>query len=216
MSPRPASPRTWRRSAGGHRHGHDLWHGGCLFAVGGAHPRTANRRTDRVHRSVVEMCVTPPLRGKRLELMWLHNCPGYTSTGGPWITPEMAMQQISGRRHEWRAESVSRASAAPEVDPRGDMLFPMVTSKPACGENPSSPVAPTTGATSPCWRVPAEGVIAKDQVIGLDREGWMRRAGSRGLRRRANGPSTVSATRRWAHTDATEPVGDDWAWSATR
>lgn len=23
-----------------------------------------------------------------------HNCPGYTSTGSPWITPALAMQQI--------------------------------------------------------------------------------------------------------------------------
>lgn len=25
----------------------------------------------------------------------MHNCPGWTSSGGPWITPELAMQQIS-------------------------------------------------------------------------------------------------------------------------
>lgn len=24
----------------------------------------------------------------------LHNCPGWSSTGGPWVTPELAMQQV--------------------------------------------------------------------------------------------------------------------------
>ena len=25
----------------------------------------------------------------------MHNCPGWSSSGGPWITPEMAMQQLT-------------------------------------------------------------------------------------------------------------------------
>ena len=33
--------------------------------------------------------------GKRLGIdVGLHNCPGYTSTGGQWITPELSMQEI--------------------------------------------------------------------------------------------------------------------------
>ncbi|HET7896450.1 MAG TPA: glycosyl hydrolase, partial [Flavisolibacter sp.] len=33
---------------------------------------------------------------KRLGLDYvMHNCPGWSSSGGPWITPEMAMQQIT-------------------------------------------------------------------------------------------------------------------------
>jgi hypothetical protein len=25
----------------------------------------------------------------------MHNCPGWSASGGPWITPELAMQQIT-------------------------------------------------------------------------------------------------------------------------
>ena len=32
----------------------------------------------------------------RLDLEFImHNCPGWSSSGGPWITPELAMQQIT-------------------------------------------------------------------------------------------------------------------------
>ena len=42
-----------------------------------------------------EMVRHAAAEGKRLGIdVGLHNCPGYTSTGGPWITPELAMQQI--------------------------------------------------------------------------------------------------------------------------
>ncbi|KGO85941.1 hypothetical protein Q765_14020 [Flavobacterium rivuli WB 3.3-2 = DSM 21788] len=33
---------------------------------------------------------------QRLELEFaMHNCPGWSSSGGPWITPEMSMQQLT-------------------------------------------------------------------------------------------------------------------------
>ena len=32
--------------------------------------------------------------GKRKIELGMHNCPGYTSTGGPWIPPELAMREL--------------------------------------------------------------------------------------------------------------------------
>ena len=66
-----------------------------------------------------EMVRHAAAEGKRLGIdVGLHNCPGYTSTGGPWITPELAMQQIfqSETRGGGRSPVRGRA-AAPESGP---------------------------------------------------------------------------------------------------
>jgi hypothetical protein len=107
--------------------------------------------------------------GKRLGVdVGLHNCPGYTSTGGPWISPELSMQQIF--QSQTPAEggvAFSGVLPRPSTNPRGDLLFPMVNKQTGKLEKPVIP-----GRTG-YWRdiavlaVPAEGVIAKEQVIDL-------------------------------------------------
>lgn len=107
--------------------------------------------------------------GRRLGIdVGLHNCPGYTSTGGPWITPELAMQQIFQSQVLVEGGTVFDGMLPrPPVDPRGDMLFPMVNKQTGLLEKPIIP-----GRTN-YWRdiavlaVPAEGVIATDAVIDL-------------------------------------------------
>jgi hypothetical protein len=43
---------------------------------------------------------------QRLELEFvMHNCPGWSASGGPWITPELAMQQITWSETFIRGES---------------------------------------------------------------------------------------------------------------
>ena len=116
-----------------------------------------------------EMVRHAAAEGKRLGIdVGLHNCPGYTSTGGPWITPELAMQQIF--QSETRVEGGAAFDGLlprPKVDPRGDMLFPMVNKQTGVLEKPV-----IAGRTN-YWRdiavlaVPAEGIIAKDQVVDL-------------------------------------------------
>ena len=101
-----------------------------------------------------EMVRHAAAEGQRLGIdVGLHNCPGYTSTGGPWITPELAMQQI------FQSQTPVEGGVAfdgvlprPPVDPRGDMLFPMVNKQTGVLEKPIIPVAPTIGATLRCWR----------------------------------------------------------------
>ena len=40
----------------------------------------------------------------------IHNCPGYTSTGGPWIKPDLAMQQIFHSRVDVAGDLDSRSA----------------------------------------------------------------------------------------------------------
>ena len=98
----------------------------------------------------------------------LHNCPGYTSTGGPWITPELAMQQIfQSQTAVAGGTTFCGVLPKPAIDPRGDMLFPMVNKQTGALEKPV-----IEGRTS-YWRdiavlaVPAEGIIVKEQVLDL-------------------------------------------------
>jgi hypothetical protein len=107
--------------------------------------------------------------GKRLGIdVGLHNCPGYTSTGGPWITPELAMQQIF--QSETRVEGGAAFEGIlprPKVDPRGDMLFPMVNKQTGALEKPIIPGRTNYWCDIAVLAVPSQGVIAKDQVIDL-------------------------------------------------
>jgi hypothetical protein len=107
--------------------------------------------------------------GKRLGVdIGMHNCPGYTSTGGPWITPELSMQQIfQSQTAVEGGVAFSGVLPRPTIDPRGDVAFPMVNKQTGALEKPI-----VSGRTN-YWRdiavlaVPAEGVIAKEQVIDL-------------------------------------------------
>jgi hypothetical protein len=107
--------------------------------------------------------------GKRLGIdVGLHNCPGYTSTGGPWITPELSMQQIFQSQTNVAGGSTFRGILPrPAVDPRGDVLFPFVNKQTGTLEKP------VIEARNSYWRdiaviaVPADGVIAMDQLIDL-------------------------------------------------
>jgi len=110
--------------------------------------------------------------GKRLGIdVGIHNCPGYTSTGGPWITPELAMQQIFQSRTEVEGgKTFSGVLPKPEIDPRGDMLFPMINKDTGVLEKPVIEGRKTYWRDIAVLAVPADGVIAKDNVIDLTKE----------------------------------------------
>src|ERR1700674_4176087 len=103
-----------------------------------------------------------------LELI-LHNCAGYESSGGPWITPELSMQevvwsktQVPGGTH---FEGLLRRAA---VDPHPHAQFPQVY-MPALGRVD----IPVVAARETYYRdiaviaVPAEGVAKKENVLIL-------------------------------------------------
>jgi hypothetical protein len=110
--------------------------------------------------------------GKRLGIdVGIHNCPGYTSTGGPWITPELAMQQIFQSRTEVEGgKPFSGVLPKPEIDPRGDMLFPMINKDTGALEKPVIEGRKTYWQDIAVLAVPAEGVIGKDKVIDLTKQ----------------------------------------------
>lgn len=110
--------------------------------------------------------------GKRLGIdVGIHNCPGYTSTGGPWITPELAMQQIFQSRTEVEGgKPFSGVLPKPEINPRGDMLFPMVNKDTGVLEKPIIEGRKTYWRDIAVLAVPAGGVIGKDSVIDLTQQ----------------------------------------------
>lgn len=107
--------------------------------------------------------------GKRLSIdVGIHNCPGYTSTGGPWITPELAMQQIFHSLVEIEGgKEYSDVLPKPQIDPRGDMLFPMINKQTGALEKPIIEGRKTFWRDIAVLAVPADGVIAKDRILNL-------------------------------------------------
>ncbi len=60
-----------------------------------------------------------------LELI-LHNCAGYESSGGPWITPELSMQEVVWSEHPVSGGKVAITLTRAEVDPHPHAQFPTV------------------------------------------------------------------------------------------
>ena len=107
--------------------------------------------------------------GKRLGIdVGIHNCPGYTSTGGPWITPELSMQQIFSSRTEVEGgQSFEGNLPKPEIDPLADILFPVVNKDTGALEKPIIEGRKTYWRDIAVLAVPAEGVLGKENIIDL-------------------------------------------------
>ena len=103
-----------------------------------------------------------------LELI-LHNCAGYESSGGTWITPELAMQEVIWSEHKVAGGSkVSLTLARAVVDPHPHSEFPELYI-PSLGRI----AAPIVEGRKTYYRdiaviaLPAEGTPTLDQVIDL-------------------------------------------------
>ena len=107
--------------------------------------------------------------GKRLGIdVGLHNCPGYTSTGGPWITPELSMQQIFQSQTPVEGSTAFRGVLPkPTIDARGDILFPMINKHTGVLEKPIIEGRKTYWRDIAVLATPASGVITQDQIIDL-------------------------------------------------
>lgn len=98
----------------------------------------------------------------------LHNCPGYTSTGGPWIPPEFAMRQIFSSCTPVEGGKPFRARLSlPRIDPRGDMLFPMVNEDKGVLEKPEIPARTNDWRDIAVLALPADGIVPKDAILDL-------------------------------------------------
>ncbi len=103
-----------------------------------------------------------------LELI-LHNCAGYESSGGKWITPELSMQEVVwSEQRVTGGASVKLKLGKPAVDPHPHAQFPdcYIPSLGKVG-------VPIIDARNSYFRdiavlaVPAEGVVAKEKIIDL-------------------------------------------------
>ena len=96
-----------------------------------------------------------------------HNCPGYESSGGPWITPELSMQQICFSQTPVNGPGDPAIMLPrPTVDPRasGNPVYSEETGK---LEHPVIPARKTYYEDIAVLALPTEGVAAKEQIIDL-------------------------------------------------
>ena len=106
---------------------------------------------------------------RRLNLdLGMHNSPGYTHSGGPWIPPELSMQELC-----WSQTTVeggkpwSGPLPQPQVDPRANMAFPVVNKDTNALEKPLIAARQTYYRDIAVLALPAAGLIAKEGVTDL-------------------------------------------------
>ncbi|HEV2710534.1 MAG TPA: glycosyl hydrolase [Edaphobacter sp.] len=107
---------------------------------------------------------------RRLGLdLILHNCAGYESSGGPWVTPDMSMQEIVWSEHHAEGgKRVTKTLTCAVVDPHPHAQFPTVYI-PSLGKDG----IPIVEARRTYYRdiaviaVPSEGTPTRDQIIDL-------------------------------------------------
>ncbi|MBN8460806.1 MAG: hypothetical protein J0M04_23495 [Verrucomicrobia bacterium] len=106
---------------------------------------------------------------KRLGLDFgMGNCPGYETSGGKWITPELSMQEVVFSKV--RVEGGKRAKLAlprPMVDPRANQPFPVIHPETGAVEPPIIEDRKTFYRDIAVLAVPAEGTVGKDAAIDL-------------------------------------------------
>jgi len=106
---------------------------------------------------------------KRLGLEFgMHNCPGYESSGGPWITPELSMQQIVWSQKEIKGPvEFNDKLNQPSPDLRAEQPFPVFNPKTGLVEKPEIPARREYYKDIAVLALPAQGTVIKDNVIDL-------------------------------------------------
>ena len=94
--------------------------------------------------------------------------PGYSTSGGPWITPERSMLQVCYSQVPATGPANMRLDLPkPTVDPRGDMKFPVFNPETGKVEKPEIPARRTFYKDIAVIALPAKGIAAMDQVKDL-------------------------------------------------
>ncbi len=106
---------------------------------------------------------------KRLGMDFgMFNSPGYETSGGPWITPELSMQEIC-----WSSRPVKGSAHVllplerPIVNPRSNMPFPVFNPETGLTENPEIPARRTYYKDIAVLALPANGIVPKQKIIDL-------------------------------------------------
>ncbi|TCD28554.1 hypothetical protein EZ456_03960 [Pedobacter psychrodurus] len=106
---------------------------------------------------------------KRLGMDFgMFNGPSYESSGGPWITPALSMQEICWREVKITGDKhISINIAKPKVNPQGKSPFPMYNPETGLVEKPDIAARNTYYEDIALLALPANGVVPKDKVINL-------------------------------------------------
>jgi hypothetical protein len=98
----------------------------------------------------------------------MHNCPGYESNGGPWITPELSMQEICFSQTTVAGPAkVHVAILRPTVALRANMAFPVYNADNGQVEKPEIAARKTYYRDIALLALPAEGVVPKEKIVDL-------------------------------------------------
>ncbi len=154
---------------------------------------------------------------KRLGMEFgMHNCPGYETSGGPWVTPEHAMQQICfSATNVTGGATVNVTLAQPSVRPVVVTPWPPAVN-PATGqvELPAKPKLQSFYRDVAVLAMPETGVVEKSRIIDLSS-----RLGAEG-RLAWEAPAGQWTIYRFGHTTTGSMVQPPQApcagWSATR
>ncbi len=106
---------------------------------------------------------------KRLGMDFgMHNCPGYESSGGVWITPELSMQELCWSKTEVSGDSQFTTKLdRPHVDPRANTIYPVTNPENGLVEKPVVEARKTFYKDIAVLALPSEGSVSKDSVVDL-------------------------------------------------
>jgi hypothetical protein len=106
---------------------------------------------------------------RRLHLDFgMSNCPGYESSGGPWISPEKSMQQVVWAEQSVRGPSTFQGELPrPKPDLHAVQAFPLFNPTTGRVEKPEIAARREYYRDIVVLALPASGIVAADQVIDL-------------------------------------------------
>lgn len=106
---------------------------------------------------------------KRLGMDFgMFNGPGYETSGGTWITPELSMQEICWSKQTVVGNShVSLRLERPKVDPRANHPFPAYNRETGLEEIPVIPARKSYYKDIAVLAVPASGIITQNNIINV-------------------------------------------------
>lgn len=109
------------------------------------------------------------LESRRLGMDFgMFNGPSYESSGGPWITAELSMQEVCFSQTEVSGPGkVALNLPRPTVDPRAVQPFPVFNPELGKVEKPEIPERKTFYRDIAVLALPAAGVVGKEDAIEL-------------------------------------------------
>ena len=116
-----------------------------------------------------EMVRHAVVESKRLGLDFgMFNGAGYESSGGPWITPELSMQELCWSETPVKGSAkLSTVLPRAKVDPRAVMPYPVFNPDTGKLEKPDIPARKTFFRDVAVLALPATGIVAKEKVLDL-------------------------------------------------